>query len=65
MVRNSNLVTKSSAYMSIHQGLHLFIYIYLAFPSIGCGKLGFDPAIIAKHMINSTQTELKKLNTNV
>ncbi|CAF1451106.1 unnamed protein product [Rotaria magnacalcarata] len=30
----------------------------LAFPSVGCGKLGFDPSIIAQHMIDETEAQL-------
>ena len=35
--------------------MHLFT---LAFPSVGCGKLGCDPATVAKHMIDETRTQL-------
>ena len=40
---------------------------FLAFPSIGCGKLGFDPSIIAKHMISETKKQLtdKNLEMNI
>ncbi|CAF0928899.1 unnamed protein product [Adineta ricciae] len=37
-------------------------YKSIAFPSVGCGKLGFDPSIIAKHMIDETQEQLVKIN---
>ncbi|CAM4964904.1 unnamed protein product [Rotaria socialis] len=30
----------------------------LAFPSVGCGKLGFDPSTIAQHMIDETEAQL-------
>jgi hypothetical protein len=43
----------------------LWICIFLAFPSVGCGQLGFDPSIIAKHMIDETQTQLKTLNSKM
>jgi len=32
---------------------------FLAFPSVGCGKLGFDPALIAQHMISAAIKHLK------
>lgn len=36
-----------------------------AFPSVGCGKLGFDPAIIAQHMIDETQAQLLKMGNQL
>ncbi|CAF3934972.1 unnamed protein product [Rotaria magnacalcarata] len=35
-----------------------YVRFILAFPSVGCGKLGFDPSIIAQHMIDETEAQL-------
>ncbi|UJR31949.1 hypothetical protein I4U23_019422 [Adineta vaga] len=40
-------------------------YKTLAFPSVGCGKLGFDPSIIAKHMIDEALTQLGSNNNQL
>jgi hypothetical protein len=37
----------------------------IAFPSVGCGKLGFDPSIIAQNMIDETQTQLKSITSKL
>ncbi|CAF3089011.1 unnamed protein product [Rotaria sp. Silwood2] len=37
----------------------------LAFPSVGCGKFGFDPSIIAKHMIDETVVQLVSNTYNI
>jgi hypothetical protein len=39
--------------------------LFLAFPSVGCGKLGFDPSIIAQHMIDETQLQLKSITSKI
>ncbi|CAF0879399.1 unnamed protein product [Adineta ricciae] len=52
----SKFVTSAIDYVVQNQ------YKSIAFPSVGCGKLGFDPSIIAKHMIDETQEQLMKLN---
>ncbi|CAF4714682.1 unnamed protein product, partial [Rotaria sp. Silwood1] len=40
-------------------------YKTIAFPSVGCGKFGFDPSIIAKHMIDETIIELTSNTSNI
>jgi hypothetical protein len=45
--------------------IHNLFYIFLAFPSVGCGKLGFDPSSIAQHMIDATQIQLIKTNSKL
>ncbi|CAF3645504.1 unnamed protein product [Rotaria sordida] len=40
-------------------------YKTLAFPSVGCGKLGFDPSIIAKYMIDETHVQLINNTSNI
>ncbi|CAF1511634.1 unnamed protein product [Adineta steineri] len=40
-------------------------YKTIAFPSVGCGKLGFDPSIIAKYMIDETKRQLETINSKL
>jgi len=34
-------------------------FVLLAFPSIGCGQLGYDPKQIAKYMLTEAYQQLK------
>jgi len=45
----------------IYNILHIIKYSILAFPSIGCGQLGYDPKLIAEYMIGETYRQLKTL----
>ena len=41
------------------------ILFFVAFPSIGCGKFGFEPSLIAQHMINEVIERLQKTTSKI